>query len=125
MTSRKMIIGAAFAFVAATTAEAAEVRANLVLGSSVQCFQSRHGWFTDWQGPCSKFVQPDAIAVGKTFQADGNVIPINVIVVMRDDDSGVTSCAAASELGQIPSSGPTTDRIWLFIARCLPMVYDR
>jgi hypothetical protein len=130
-TIRITIIGASLALIAATTAKADDLfpHARWVRSATneVKCLQSKRGFVFDTRGPCPKFVRPDRVAIGNTFQVDGQVIPINVIDVMRDDDhtvpdSGGTLCAAASDRQQMPAyNDSTVDGIWLIIPHCVPI----
>ena len=110
--------------IAATPAQAAEMRASWVeaVNNDVKCLQSKNGWIFDSTGPCPNFVRPDTIAIGKTFQADGTTIPINIIMVVTDDKNpGVVTCVAASDRSQIPFDDTRANRVWLYMPRCIPV----
>jgi hypothetical protein len=120
----KLLLTALIGLTYGVSAEAAEIRASRVeaVANNVKCFHSRRGWFADTTGPCQSFIRPDSIAMGRTFQANGETIEIGFIAIETDGASGTApSCVAAASRSQIPIEDIRADRTWLFIEKCIPV----
>lgn len=101
------------------------------LDGNVKCNWARDRLITVISGPCDKYSPPQQVRLGETFEANGKVKMINVILADRITKdmpelglrAGDWTCTAAESPADIPSVSGKREHTgtWLYIAKCRPI----
>ena len=106
--------------VAVSQAQELQVQWVEAINNIVKCNVYKNGWVTSSTGPCSDFMPPDTLAIGKQFSESGNIHTIRVITATRLE-SGQWFCGAAESADDLNMYGKQSQRVWLFIPKCIPV----
>jgi hypothetical protein len=101
------------------------------LDGNVKCLWARDRLVTVISGPCEKYTPPQQVRVGETFQANGKIKTIKLILAHRTEKdipslglkAGDWTCTAGESSSDLPALSGKQEHTgtWLYIAKCRPV----